>query len=64
MSLEEILSWEEDGIYQLAHVTLAYRSAEDHIMFFQYEAEYQCWQEQVEIKHAEFHRGLKYFMTF
>jgi hypothetical protein len=37
----------------------------DHsIKFFRSAAEFERWQEQVEIKHAELHRAVKYFLSF
>jgi hypothetical protein len=37
----------------------------DHsIKFFRSAAEFERWQEQVEIKHAELHRSIKYFHSF
>jgi hypothetical protein len=62
---DALRKWEEKG------QSLSYRPSsritrctDNSIKFFRSEAEFQRWQEQVEIKHAELHRSIKYFAQF
>jgi hypothetical protein len=57
--------WEEKGRWA-SYPTPRYSfcGIDNSIKFFRSEAEFQRWQEQVEIKHAELHRAVKYFLSF
>jgi hypothetical protein len=45
-------------------VTVLINCIDNSIKFFRSEAEFQRWQEQIEIKHTELFRGIKYFGSF
>jgi hypothetical protein len=49
MDTDELEKWEKE---------------EDRVQFFRAEAEYERWREQLEIKHAEAHRCMRYFEYF
>ena len=49
---------------ELCHSRVLISYVDNSIKFFRSEAEFQRWQEQVEIKHAELHRSIKYFTSF
>jgi hypothetical protein len=62
---EALRKWEEKGMWlSYCHSITPIGCTDNSIKFFCSEAEFQRWQEQVEIKHAELHHVIKYFGRF
>jgi hypothetical protein len=62
---EDLCKWEERGKSpQVYYSQVLIYCVDNWVKFFHSEAEFQRWQEQIEIKHAELFHGIKCFASF
>jgi hypothetical protein len=67
MTKEEYKEWERQGKESFCMIsgrTLMIGTIEDFVQWNRVEADMNRWREQYEIKHADFHRSIKYCQTF